>query len=150
MLRLARVTVGFLALSPLLPAPLLQAQATSIPGDWREPGGSVIRINMCGPDLCARLVQIRPTAPSLLDDHNPDVSKRTTHLCGLQIGFGFHPIGMDKAEEGLLYDPKSGKTYHGAMKVEGDTLHLRGYVGIKAFGRTEDWTRVADPKPSCS
>lgn len=38
------------------------------------------------------------------------------------------------------------------MTAEGDVLHLRGYLGIKLFGRTETWTRLpaTTPIPSCS
>ena len=60
---------------------------------------------------------------------------------GLEIGRGFRLTDPAHAEDGTLYDPKSGKTYHGVMESAGDKLKLRGYVGIKALGRTEVWTR---------
>jgi len=43
--------------------------------------------------------------------------------------------------DGEIYDPKSGKTYRATMKLKGNTLQLRGYVGLAAFGRTTEWTR---------
>ena len=129
---------------------LCQAQSSPLLGDWREPGGSVIRIASCGDLLCARLVAISPQAPSPFDIHNPDPAKRSNRLCNLQIGTDFHPQGPNQAGDGQLYDPKTGKTYHGELTRDGDTLHLRGYIGIKAFGRTEDWARVSSPKASCS
>lgn len=134
----------------LVSAALAQAPQSHLIGDWREPGGSAIRIAPCGADVCARLVQISPTAPSRFDGHNPDPSKRTAPLCSMQIGTGFHVIDAEHADDGRLYDPKSGKTYHGEMTREGDVLHLRGYVGMKAFGRTEDWTRISPLKTICS
>lgn len=130
-------------------AAVAQAPQSHLIGDWREPGGSVIRVAPCSGDLCARLVQISATAPSKLDGHNPDTSKRKEPLCGMQIGTGFHVTDPNHADDGRLYDPKTGKTYHGEMTREGDTMHLRGYVGIKAFGRTEDWNRISELKSTC-
>lgn len=121
-----------------------------VSGDWREPGGSVVRVAPCGDAICARLVKLSDSAPSQVDGHNPDPAKRSRPLCGVQIGSGFHPTGPDHADDGQLYDPKSGKTYHGEMTSSGDTLKLRGYVGIKVFGRTESWTRVSRLKEACS
>lgn len=44
--------------------------------------------------------------------------------------------------DGKIYDPKSGKTYSSTMKLQGNTLNIRGYVGISLLGRTTVWTRV--------
>jgi len=80
-----------------------------------------------------------------LDIHNPDASLRQKLLCGLVIGRGFHATSPTYADGGSLYDPKSGKTYHGEMTANGDQLALRGYIGVKLFGRTETWTRTPAP-----
>lgn len=127
-----------------------RAQVEGVVGDWKEPGGSVIRIAPCDTGVCARLVQVSPKAGGLLDIHNPDVARRSQPLCGLQIGYGFHLSDPAHASDGHLYDPKSGETYSGTMTSTGDRLKLRGYVWIKAFGRTEEWTRVSSVKDSCS
>ncbi|MEO7029355.1 MAG: DUF2147 domain-containing protein [Acidobacteriaceae bacterium] len=126
-----------------------QNGAHGILGDWREPTGSVIAIFKCGTDICAKTVAISPRAPSQLDIHNPDPKARTHALCGLQIGYGFHQNDPSHADDGKLYDPKSGKTYRGTMTAEGNQLHLRGYVGFKAFGKTETWMRTERPVTPC-
>jgi uncharacterized protein (DUF2147 family) len=124
-----------------------QAAAPGLLGDWREPGGSVIRIAPCGSGLCLTLVAISPTAPARVDHHNPDPALQKRPLCGLVIGHDFHASNANHADSGTLYDPKTGKTYRGEMSATGDMLSLRGYIGIRAFGRTENWTRTSAPPP---
>jgi len=132
------------------PLAVAQAAQNQIVGNWREPGGSVIRIAPCHQDLCATLVHVGPQAPTSFDIHNPDPALRSQRLCGLRIGYGFHLTGSKHAEGGQLYDPKTGKTYHGEMTASGDNLNLRGYVGIPLFGRSETWARVTHPEPGCA
>lgn len=139
--------VAFLTTFALLAS--AQEKQAGVLGEWQEPSGSVIRIAMCGQEVCARLVFISPHAPEMMDVHNPDQSLRKRPLCGLEIGRGFHLAGPDHAEGGSLYDPKSGKTYHGEMTRSGDHLDLRGYVGIKLFGRSETWSRPTGVVSSC-
>ena len=124
------------------------AAQNNIVGYWHEPTGSVIQIKECGKDLCAVLVELSPAAPVKVDAQNPDRALRTRSLCGLQIGRGFHAAGANQAEGGKLYDPKSGRTYSGTMTAKGEQLELRGYVGLKLFGRSETWSRVQGAAPA--
>ena len=110
-------------------------------GTWKEPAGAKIEVHRCGADVCAKLLKLSDDAPGTNDGNNPDKALKQRPLVGLEIGTGFHLVDETHAEDGKLYDPKSGKTYHGSMTSEGDSLKLRGYVGVKAFGRTETWTR---------
>ena len=62
-----------------------------------------------------------------------------------RIMSGFTRDG-DGYEGGRIIDPKSGRTYNAVMNlVEGnaDRLYLRGYLGIRALGRTQYWRRAA-------
>jgi hypothetical protein len=53
--------------------------------------------------------------------------------------FGFN---SKKWVDGRIYDPDNGKTYKCKMTLkEGGILHVRGYIGISALGRTTIWTR---------
>lgn len=142
--RLAKASRILACLLFLVPAISSAAQApqSGVLGDWREPGGSVIRILPCGSNVCLYLVQLSSQETHTVDGLNPDPAQRTRPLCNLEIGSGFLLIAPTDAEGGQLYDPKSGRTYRGLMKAEGDQLQLRGYIGVKAFGRTERWTRI--------
>ena len=124
-------------------APSITAQADGVLGYWKEPEGSVIHIDSCGKDVCATLVAISASAPARVDGKNPKANLRQRSLCGLRIGEGFHLTSPAKAEGGMLYDPKSGKTYHGVLTTHGDAMDLHGYIGLSVFGRTERWTRTA-------
>ena len=126
-----------------------QAQNSGVTGNWANPSGSVIQIYRCGADLCAKIIAIRANAPGHVDANNPDPALRQRPLCNLTIGTGFRPSGPDRAQDGRLYDPESGKTYTGTMARDGNKLKLRGYVGIPLFGRTETWTRAPEPVPAC-
>lgn len=48
---------------------------------------------------------------------------------------------------GRIIDPKSGRTYRSVMNIVegsgGDRLYLRGYVGVRALGRSQTWQRAA-------
>ena len=63
-------------------------------------------------------------------------------IMGLVILRNFHPVGDDWAG-GTAVDPENGKEYKGKIWTEGaEDLHLRGFVGILLFGRSETWKRV--------
>jgi len=126
------------------------AQEHSVLGQWMTPAGAIVAVYRCDSSVCARLIALDKQAPTRVDANDPNAALRTRSLCGLQIGRGFHLVDSAHAEDGELYDPKSGKTYSGFMELDGDRLKLRGYVGIKLFGRTEMWDRVRGDVPACS
>lgn len=139
-----------LALIPLMLILSLTARGEGgVLGMWKNPTGSTIRIYRCGPNVCARVVAISSKAPSRIDTENPNKALRKRSICDLEIGRDFHLTSPDHAEGGKLYDPESGNTYSGSMTSEGDTLKLRGYIGISIFGRTETWTRVPEGIVAC-
>jgi len=78
---------------------------------------------------------------TLRKDHkNPQANLRNRNILNLVMLTNFT---YDDGEwtGGEVYDPKSGKTYNSKMKLKGNALELRGYVGISLFGRSTVWTR---------
>ena len=146
---MSKLAVGLLFIA-LAMACGIQAQPAGFTGQWIEPTGSVIRVDRCGERVCMWVVAIGPKAPAKLDIYNPDPAKRKRGLCGLQIGSGFMIRTPDEARDGTLYDPKTGKTYRGNIKLVGNKLELRGYVGIPLFGENQTWTRPGSPVTECT
>ncbi|MGB6535815.1 MAG: DUF2147 domain-containing protein [Xanthobacteraceae bacterium] len=65
---------------------------------------------------------------------------------GLQIIRGMRRDGAEKYDGGTILDPRDGNVYDAMMKVsdDGQTLIVRGFLGISFLGRNQYWTRLPD------
>jgi uncharacterized protein (DUF2147 family) len=131
-----------------------RAAADNAVGLWRTEDGKGLReMFSCGERLSGRLAGFTPRPGSTgipVDDNNPDPARRTQPLCGLMLMGDFRRTAEGAWEDGWIYDPKSGQTYHASVRPDGpDRLRLRGYVGIPLFGKTQVWIRAPADAPRC-
>jgi len=78
---------------------------------------------------------------TLKDTKNPDEKLRSREVQGMVLMSDFTFDGK-MWKDGKVYDPESGNTYSGYMKLKNhDILELRGYMGISMLGRTATWVR---------
>ena len=75
------------------------------------------------------------------DSKNPTKALQNRDLLGLEFLTGFE-YNDGVYDGGEIYDPETGKTYSCKMRLEGNQLKVRGYIGISLFGRTEYFERI--------
>lgn len=78
------------------------------------------------------------------DTENPDESLRNRNVIGIIFLQDFVFDGKDEWEDGTVYSIDNGGTYSGRIWLEddGETLKMRGYMGISLLGRTATLKRA--------
>jgi uncharacterized protein (DUF2147 family) len=123
-------------------------QSDDIVGLW-ETGSGKARVNIIksGNYYYGRIVWLKEPlneeGKPKVDKNNPDESKRNTPLLGYRMLSSFEYKGDNLWEDGTIYDPESGSTYNCIINMEDkNTMNIRGFIGIAAFGRTDVWKRL--------
>jgi uncharacterized protein (DUF2147 family) len=75
------------------------------------------------------------------DDKNPNETLQKRDVLGIELLSNFS-YNDGTWSDGKIYDPESGKTYDCKMNINGNSLKVRGYIGISLFGRTEIFERI--------
>jgi uncharacterized protein (DUF2147 family) len=125
------------------------AKADKLIGVWEPSNGKArVKVEKIGSKYYGKVVWLREpidpvTNAPKVDKNNPDESMRTVPLKGYRMLKDFVYSGNSEWTEGTIYDPESGTTYSCVIKLKDDnTLDIRGYVGVKALGRTDVWKRI--------
>ena len=65
---------------------------------------------------------------------------------GLELIRGMQQESADKYAGGTILDPRDGKVYKATMTIspDGQTLTVRGYLGVELLGRNQYWQRLPD------
>jgi uncharacterized protein (DUF2147 family) len=140
-----RIAIFFGAFSAMTTAFALAADPT---GDWRVADGVAhIRVAECNGNMWGAVIWEKEPG---LDEHNPDVSKRSRPTLGIPVLINMKKKpGVDQWE-GEVYNANDGKSYSSTIKPVGsDKLEVQGCVlGFLCGGET--WTRIAGPIPPSS
>ena len=145
-LRMKRIMIFAMILILCVASNVLAQNADSILGKWYTAGEkAVVEIYKNGNSYCGKIIWLKEpkneNGTDKMDIHNPDESKKRRPVIGINIVEGFQYKGKNKWVDGDIYDPDNGKTYSCYMKLEGNELKVRGYIGISLIGRTTVWTR---------
>jgi uncharacterized protein (DUF2147 family) len=118
-------------------------------GVWEPSHGKArIKIDKIADKYYGRIVWLKePNDPETgepkLDKNNPDESMHSAPLRGYRMLKDFEYKGNGEWSEGTIYDPENGNTYSCVIKLKDEnTLDIRGYIGVKTFGRTDEWKRL--------
>lgn len=66
---------------------------------------------------------------------------------GLTFMWGLEKESEGEWESGRILDPKTGSIYKSKLNVadDGQTIEVRGYVGVSWIGRSQEWQRYEAP-----
>jgi len=118
-------------------------------GVWQPSSGKAkVKIEKIGTKYYGKIVWLKePNDPNTqkpkVDKNNPDESMRNVPLKGYRMLKDFVYAGKEQWNEGTIYDPENGSTYSCEINMKDkNTLEIRGYIGVKALGRTDVWKRL--------
>jgi uncharacterized protein (DUF2147 family) len=136
----------------LLAAFALNTDGDKIIGVWEPSHGKArVKIEKIGEKYYGKIVWLRDpndetSGEPKTDRNNPDEALRSNPLRGYRILKDFVFAGNGEWSEGTIYDPENGNTYSCTIKMtDENTLEIRGYIGVSAFGRTDEWKRLQMP-----
>ena len=122
-------------------------------GVWEPSNGRArVKIEKIGVKYYGKIVWLKePNDPDTglpkTDKNNPDATLQKVSLKGYRMLKDFVYQKNNEWSEGTIYDPLNGSTYSCTIKMtDPNSLEIRGYIGVSAFGRTDVWKRLAIKK----
>ena len=127
----------------------LEDEGDRLVGVWEPSNGKArVKIEKIGNKYYGKIVWLREpidpvTQKPKVDKNNPDASMQNVPLKGYRLLKDFIYLGKNEWTEGTIYDPENGSTYSFLITMkDNNTLDIRGYIGLKALGRTDVWKRL--------
>ena len=127
----------------------LEDEGDRLVGVWEPSNGKArVKIEKIGNKYYGKIVWLREpidpvTQKPKVDKNNPDASMQNVPLKGYRLLKDFIYLGKNEWTEGTIYDPENGSTYSCLITMKyNNTLDIRGYIGLKALGRTDVWKRL--------
>ncbi len=126
-----------------------EGEGDRLVGVWAPSNGKArVKVEKIGNKYYGKIVWLRePIDPVTqlpkVDKNNPDASMQNVPLKGYRLLKDFIYSGKNEWTEGTIYDPENGSTYSCLITMkDNNTLDIRGYIGLKALGRTDVWKRL--------
>ncbi|GAB6122827.1 DUF2147 domain-containing protein [Dysgonomonas termitidis] len=127
---------------------ILSANAQSVTGKWKtfddetKEAKSIVEITERDGKIYGKVIEILNPAKKNIKCTNCSGTDKDKPVLGLEILKGLSKDGKEYSD-GKILDPSNGKLYKCIVSLDGsDKLKVRGYIGISAFGRTQNWVRV--------
>ncbi len=133
--------------------PAQGVEADMLVGVWEPSHGKArVKVEKIADKYYGKIVWLREpidpaTSAAKVDKNNPDESMRQVPLKGYRLLKDFTYAGEGEWNDGTIYDPENGNNYSCVIKAKDvNTLDIRGFIGVKTFGRTDVWKRVSIKK----
>jgi uncharacterized protein (DUF2147 family) len=132
-----------LAAAALLAGLSLPAHAADVVGEWIVADQTArVRIAPCADALCGTISWTK--TPGGVDEYNPDTTKRTQPLLGLEIIKGMRPVSATRWE-GSVYNAQNGRTYSAALISQSPTaMRIEGCLMTNFLCGGETWARAPE------
>jgi uncharacterized protein (DUF2147 family) len=132
---------------------LATARMPTAKGLWEKVDSSgkpeaEFRITDCNGVYQGKIVKIFPRPgenPSTFRCTECEGEQKNAPVIGLTFITGMRREGLSY-RDGTILDPRDGSVYSALMELspDGQTLTIRGYLGIPLLGRSEVWQRIPD------
>ncbi|HYP57656.1 MAG TPA: DUF2147 domain-containing protein [Beijerinckia sp.] len=110
-------------------------------GEWRVADGTAtVQIKKCGANLCGYVAST--STPAGKDEKNPDPSKRSRSVLGIEVLINLKPEG-NNIWSGITYNAEDGQLYTAKVSMKSEAaLQIQGCVPNGGLCGSETWSRV--------